>query len=278
MLAIRDEVLVEKIQITDAEFRRVQALLMTLSGISLSDNKKILLMGRLNKRLVQLGLSRYGQYLDLVQRPGQAQELQLLLDALTTNETYFFREVKHLEFLADVIVPAHRSGEQLKIWSAAASSGEEAYSIAMVLARSLGIQGSWQILGTDINQAVIERARTGVYPISAAEKIPLPFLRDYCLKGVADQATKLMIDPALSAKVRFEQFNLNGDWRCLDQFDVIFLRNVMIYFNTETKRKLIERIYRQLKPGGYLIVGHAESLYQINDCLTAVKPSIYRRV
>jgi len=261
--------------ITDAEFARFQALIYKIAGISLSDAKKVLLVGRLGKRLKHFGVGTYTEYYRLVTSGTEEAELQMMVDLLTTNETYFFREEKHFEFLATQILPKHPAGTPFNIWSAASSSGEEIYTLTMVLAERFGLNGNWTVTGSDISQRMLAAAQRALYPMERARGIPPEFLHKYCLKGVRSQEGMLLIDPALRKHTRFLQVNLNQRLPELGPFEVIFLRNVMIYFDTETKRDVVGRLIRQLKPGGYFIVGHSESLNGVTEALRTVQPTIY---
>jgi chemotaxis protein methyltransferase CheR len=262
--------------ITPSEFSQFQKLIFDIAGISLSDAKKVLLVGRLGKRLKHFGFSAFGQYYRYVTSGEDPAELQKMVDLLTTNETYFFREPKHFEFLEELAVK-HRgtSGSTFRVWSAASSSGEEAYTMAMVLAEALH-NTPWEIVGTDISTQVLEKARRGHYPMERAEGIPVEYLRKYCLKGVRDQAGTLLICKELRDHVQFQQSNLMDPRKGLGQFDVIFLRNVMIYFDNDTKRKVVANLLPYLKTEGHFVVGHSESLNGLTDDLVSVRPTIYR--
>lgn len=265
-------------QITDGEFDQLRKLLYANAGISLNDSKKILLTGRLAKRLNALGLANYTQYFKYVSDVRNRDELDFMVDLLTTNETYFFREPKHFDFLRDEVLPAVKPGQPFRVWSAAASIGAEAYTIAMILAEGLGESASWDVLGTDISSSVLEKARQGMYAIGEAEKIPPQYLKKYCLKGVRSQQGTLLIDRRLRQRVRFEKLNLIADHFVKPgDFDVIFLRNVLIYFDNETKTRVVQNLLPCLKPGGYLIVGHSETLSGITTALPQLRPTIYQK-
>ena len=265
-------------EINDAEFKRLSSLLYDIAGITLSDAKKMLLTGRLSKRLTALGLGTYTQYFKYVTDAAHADELQFMVDLLTTNETYFFREPQHFEFLKQVVSSTVKQGQTFRVWSAAASIGAEAYTIAMVLADKLGENGAWEILGTDISNSVLEQARRGHYRMAEAEKIPSEYLKKYCLKGKGDQEGTFLIDKKLRQHVSFEQLNLNVDgMKKTGDFDVIFLRNVLLYFDIPTKQRVVANLIPCLKNSGYLIVGHSESLNGISNALAQVKPTVYRR-
>lgn len=260
--------------INDAEFKQFKSWIYEVAGISLSDHKKALVMGRLAPRIRHYKLESYGEYFSLLNSGKHLVELQIAVDLLTTNETYFFRELKHFDFLREQILREHKPGRQIRIWSAASSTGEEPYSIAMTLAAALG-DGPWEVMASDLSSRVLERARSGHYSMERAKSIPRPFLARFCLKGIDSQDGTFLIDPKLKSRIHFNQINLNNDLPQIGEFDVIFIRNVMIYFDVATKRQVIERMLPHLRRGGYLIVGHSESLNGVNDKLKIVTPSIY---
>ena len=266
-------------EINDAEFKRFSSLLYDIAGIVLTDAKKVLLTGRLTKRLVALGLENYTQYFKYVTDSVHSDELQFMVDLLTTNETYFFREPQHFDYLKQIVPSALKQGQVYRVWSAAASIGAEAYTIAMILADKLGVDGAWEILGTDISNSVLEQARRGHYRMAEAEKIPREYLKKYCLKGKGAQEGTFLVDKKLRQHVSFEQLNLNVEgMKKVGDFDVIFLRNVLIYFDIPTKQRVVANLIPNLKNGGYFIVGHAESLNGITDVLKSVEPTVYRRL
>jgi chemotaxis protein methyltransferase CheR len=256
------------------EFEWLRRFLLERTGIELRPGKEPMVMGRLDRRLRYYGMSTYSQYIQVL-ADGDAAEIQLAVDLLTTNETYFFREPQHFEFLEKVLSGRRTSGRPIRIWSAASSSGEEAYTIAMVAASTLPAGQAWEILGTDISTRVLETARRGLYPIEAAEKIPQAYLREYCLRGRADYEGLLAIDGWLRSHVTFREANLTALPADLGTFDVIFLRNVMIYFGVETKQALVKSLVTMLRPGGYFLVSHSETLNGMSDGLAIVQPSIY---
>lgn len=262
--------------INDQEFSQFQKLMYQLAGIHLSPVKKILVSGRLAKRLTQYQLDNYGDYFKILTAGHNPSELQMAVDLLTTNETYFFREPKHFDFLRDKVLPGHKPGCGFRVWSAACSSGEEPYSIAMVLADHFG-DSPWEVVASDISTRVLEKARTGHYPMDRTSGISRAHLSRYCLKGVASQKNTLLVDKKLRGRVNFMQVNLNQPLPALGEFDVIFLRNVMIYFNQETKRQIVRRLLPLLKPGGHFLIGHSESLNGVTDTLHPLAPSIYRK-
>ena len=259
--------------ITDAEFAQFQRFILDEAGITLSAAKKTLVMGRLGKRLAQHGLEHFGQYFQLLSSGRQPDEVQIAVDLLTTNETYFFREIKHFDFLRQQALAARGRGQPYRVWSAASSSGEEAYSIAMVLADCLP-STPWEILGTDISTRVLHGAAQALYPMERARHMPPDYLRRFCLKGTGEYEGRLLIERSL---VCFRHLNLNAPLPELGQFDMVFLRNVMIYFNDDTKRQVIARVLSALRPDGFLCVGHSESLNNISQAVRSMAPSIYQK-
>lgn len=262
------------LSLRDAEFLRFQQWIQHAAGISMGPAKKALVAGRLARRVQLHGLSSYEAYYRLLQR--DAGEHQVAIDLLTTNETHFFREPRHFELLRDVVLPAQPAGRVLRVWSAAASTGQEPYSVAMLLAHQLG-DAPWEIVASDLSTRALERARSAVYDMALAREIPEPLLRAYCLKGVGTLAGRFAIAPELTRRVRFEQINLNESLPEVGEFDAIMLRNVMIYFNEGTKRAVVERLQRRLRPGGWFFVGHSETLHGVHPDLVAHGPSFYRK-
>ncbi len=264
------------IEISEREFRQFQGFIREAAGITLADGKKALVSGRLEKRLRERGIASYAQYFDLLQRRGEAAEAQAAIDLLTTNETYFFREPRHFELLRQLAQTAAGEGRAMRVWSAACSSGEEAYCIAMVLA---DVQGAlpWDLLASDISSRMLERARGGHYPDARSEGIPPAYRQRFCLRGTGEHQGTLLIQRALRERVRFAQINLSRPLPSLGTFDLVFLRNVMIYFDNDTKREVVARLVLTLRRGGHLLVGHSETLTDMHPELRAMAPSVYCR-
>ncbi len=260
----------------DQEFAKFSALIHRIAGISMAPSKKPLVSSRLAKRIKHHGLNSYGDYFRLITSAPGKDELQVAVDLLTTNETHFFREPKHFDFLRQHIVPARRKGVALRVWSAACSSGEEPYSIAMLLDDLLGAE-PWEVLASDLSTRIVDKARSGLYPMERLPEIPKPYLSRYCLKGVGEFEGTLLIDKSLRERVRFLLHNLTEIPPRLGEFDVIFLRNVMIYFDQQTKQKVVSQLLPLLRPGGYFLVGHSESLNGVTDRVRPVAPAIYRK-
>jgi chemotaxis protein methyltransferase CheR len=262
--------------ITDKEFALFQRFIFEAAGITMTDAKKALVTGRLGKRLEAHGLDSFGAYFKLLSADEHPEEVQMAVDLLTTNETYFFREIKHFEFLRTQALAARSRPEPYRVWSAASSSGEEAYSVAMVLTDCMQTT-PWEVLGTDISTRVLEGARRGLFSMERGRHIPANYLQHYCRKGNGNYDGMFLVDQSLRSKVFFRHVNLNTDLPQLGQFDFVFLRNVMIYFSKETQREVVKRVSSVIKPGGYFCIGHSESLNDVAHSLTVVAPTIYQR-
>ncbi|VAW64922.1 Chemotaxis protein methyltransferase CheR [hydrothermal vent metagenome] len=264
-------------KITDGEFNSFRSFIYDHAGITLSDEKKNLVTSRLSKRLRHYSFNTFQEYFDLITVSPQDGERQTAIDLLTTNETYFFREPKHFDFLKKEVLAKLKKRKNFRIWSAASSTGEEAYSIAMLLDDMLGTN-PWEIFASDISSRVLKKARHGHYLQNRIDGIPKAFLHKYCLKGVGDHQGTLLIDKSLRKKVIFESINLKMPLGNVGFFDVIFLRNVLIYFDMETKKHIIKQLVEKLQPGGYLFIGHSESLKGVHDGLESIIPAVYRKI
>ncbi len=260
---------------TDQEFAAFARLIYERIGIFLPESKKTLLMNRLWKRVDACGFNNYRDYYCHILSKNGESELALALDLVTTNETYFFREQKHFDYLAQHILPLIKSTQLLRVWSAAASSGEEPYSIAMLLADQC--RGPWELVCSDVNHTVIEKAKLGIFPDARTEHIPLSYKRRFCRRGTGPQEGFMRINTDLRTMVQFLELNLNSDFIAdLGKFDLVFLRNVLIYFDSQTKERVLGRIAATLKPEGILFVGHSESLQGLATRFSLVQPAIYR--
>ena len=268
-----------------ALFTRYQQLIYQESGIWLGDHKHALLTGRLARRLRLLGLNSMRDYFDLIAQPDQMHERAVMIDCITTNETHFFREPRHFEFLILEVFPRLHEGaaaghrpKRVRVWSAGCSSGEEPYSLAMLLLKHFPPEAGWdlEVLGTDICTRVLEKARAAIYPIEKAKDIPQELLRAYMLKGRGDHTKSMKASPELHRVVRFARVNLHADsYPILGSFDLIFCRNVLIYFDQKSKEKVVAGLVRHLSPTGLLIVGHSEHLGSILPNLKTVSPTIH---
>lgn len=267
----------------ESEFDFIRGLVYERSRISLGPDKRELVSARLGKRLRATNLTTVGEYCHLLKSPGAEEELANLIDVISTNHTFFFREAAHFDFLRAQAVPemiARKSVErwpQFNVWSAAASSGEEAYSIAMTLAGCLP-DWPWRIEGTDISHRILDKAQAAIYREETVGRLPPEIVRMYFQRGFGPQEGTYRVRPALRERANFQQLNLlEGEPPFRDPFHVIFCRNVMIYFDRPTQEELVARLTRRLVPGGYLFVGHAESLTAVRHSLKSIRPAIYQR-
>ncbi len=262
--------------ITDREFSKYSTFMQDKVGICLGDSKKTLLIARLSKRLRHYQIDSFGRYFDMVSGKSHPGEEQTMIDLLTTNETYFFRESHHFDHLKNEILSNHKCGKNFRVWSAASSTGEEAYSIAMLLADHFGLNG-WEIVGSDVSSRVLSTAKRGKYIMERIDGIPQRYLKKYCMKGFGPEEGSLLIDKSLRNNVSFTQVNLNRSLPDLGLFDVVFLRNILIYFEPKTKRQIVKRVLALLKPGGVLFIGHSETLKGIDDTIHLVAATTYKK-
>jgi chemotaxis protein methyltransferase CheR len=270
--------------LTKTEFGQFQHLILAETGIHLNESKRILVQSRLARRLRGLGFQTYGEYLHhLAAQPPESPERREMINCITTNKTDFFRENHHFEFLRERVIPEARAraavgaAKQLRIWSAACSSGEEPYSIAVTILESLGTDRGWdvKILGSDIDTNVLAVAEAGVYEAERFKQVPETLLRRYFMRRKSDGA--LLAGDPLKRMIRFRRINfIDPAWPIRTTFDVIFCRNVIIYFNRATQLRLFERLAHYLKPTGYLLVGHSENLHWMNELLVPVQNTIYQ--
>lgn len=271
--------------LSQAAYDCIADIVYARSRIRLGKDKQALVSGRLAKRLRQLGLETFEEYCDRLESGDDPEEISMLVDFISTNHTNFFREPAHLDFLRDQIIPSLmptliRSHQPLRVWSAACSTGEEPYSLAIVLAEHIRSHGaaSWQISASDISTRVLASARSGIY---AEERVQLPkpeWLPRYFQKGVGEHAGKYRVKDCLRSQIQFHHLNLlQAQYPVPAGQHVIFCRNVMIYFDHETQQELVSKLVAQLAPGGHLIVGMSESLLNIRHTLKPVKPSVYQK-
>lgn len=261
-------------------FDKFREIVYEKSGISLSSGKESLVSARVAKRMRALNLDDYKAYLDLVLRDETGEEVVLLLDAISTNVTSFFREPAHFEVLGALLEKWAAAGQKrFRLWSAACSSGEEPYTMGMTVSETLGAHRGdhdVRILATDISTRILRHSMAGVYTKERVQSIP-PMLRDrYFAPCRGDNAGDFEVKDSLKSMVTFRRMNLSHTpFPLHGPLDVVFCRNVMIYFDNKVRAALLGEIYRLLKPGGYLFVGHAESLTGMMSSLKSVKPSVY---
>jgi chemotaxis protein methyltransferase CheR len=270
-------------RLTDADFSRFQSLIYKQAGIHLSQSKRAMLAGRLGKRLRALEIGEFHEYLQRVER--SSDELTQMLDIVTTNETRFFREQRQFDYLENTIIPEWRADadegsrrREVRVWSAGCSTGEEPYSLAMMLLASLGIGWDIRILATDLSTRVLDVARNGVWSIEKAPQIPEAYLKAFMLRGGGSQHGKMKAGPEIRSVVRFARLNLHDEIYGVEgPFDLVLCRNVLIYFDAVSRRGVIDRLIDHLVPGGSLLIGHAETLHGITTRVRSVVPTVYRK-
>lgn len=269
--------------LTEAEFRQFRDLVESEVGIHLSSVKHALVNARLLSRIRDLGLGTFGEYYERVVRSPQ-DELIRFINAICTNETRFFREPAQFEFLRTRLTAqwrqeadSGRRGRRVRVWSSACSSGEEPYSVAMMLLALLPSDWSVELLASDISTKVLERAVQAVYPMDRLNEVPNDYHKPYLLRGTGSRTGTFRMGPSVRSAVRFQRENLvTSDFAPLGHFDLILCRNVLMYFKPETRRDVVARLIRQLTPAGYFFVGHSESLHGLELGLDTVAPTIYR--
>jgi chemotaxis protein methyltransferase CheR len=270
-------------EISEREFCRFRDLIYGEAGIWLSHTKIALLTGRLAKRLRHHGLKSFRQYYDLVL--DSAEERVHMLDAISTNETRFFREPQHFELLKSCIFPRWgreaamgRHSRRIRVLSAGCSTGQEPYSLAMVLREHFPAASGWQIeiIATDISTRVLETACSGIWPAAKASEFPRHYLMAFMLKGFAEQSGKIKAAPEIRSLIQFFRMNLNAScYPLTGKFDLIFCRNVLIYFDGSSREQVVRRLAGFLAPDGYFFLGHAESLHTMNGFMQTVLPTVY---
>lgn len=280
----KSAVLEREFHFTDSDFKFVAKMVKDRSGIVLADNKHNMVYGRLARRLREVGLTTFKDYCDFLASPKGDDELMAFINAMTTNLTKFFRENHHFEHLADTVLPAkiqkakNGAEKRIRIWSAGSSSGEEPYSTAMILKETVPDLDKWdcRVLATDIDTNMLAHSRNGIYTAERSENIPQK-LQDRYVKAVPDHPHHRKMDDALRKMIAFKPLNLHERWPMKGPFDVIFCRNVVIYFDKPTQKVLFERFAQLLSDDGFLYVGHSENLMHTTDRFKLIGQSIYRK-
>jgi chemotaxis protein methyltransferase CheR len=269
-------------ELTDSEFKRLRDVVHTRTGIALSEAKRELVYGRLARRLRKLKLTSFAEYCQLIER-GESEELQELTNAITTNLTSFFREEYHFKQLAAEVLPQVESkraaARRMRIWSAGCSTGEEPYSLAVVLREALAHLNSWDVrlLATDIDSKVVATAAEGVYPADRFKGIPPERIKSF-FPELATRPGFREATAELKALITFKRLNLLDPWPMKGPFDIVFCRNVVIYFDKATQRELFDRMADLQEPGGWLFIGHSENLLNVTRRYKLVGRTVYRRV
>jgi len=275
------------LSVSPAVFEKFQKLIYSETGIWLGSSKTALLCGRLFRRLRMLELSSLESYYECVAHPEQHEERERMIDAITTNETRFFREPRQFEFMLQRVLPRWQADadrglrpKRVRIWSAGCSSGEEPYSVAMLLAKHLPEQEGWDVrlLATDISNRVLEKACKGVYSMAKAAEIPPDLLHSFMLRGIADRDGEMKVKIEIQQMIDFRRLNLDQESNLGESpFDAIFCRNVLIYFDAASKSRVVANLTRHLIANGLLFVGHAENLTSMSSHLRSLEPTIYTK-
>ncbi len=269
---------------TKKDFDFLRKISNARTGIVVTDDKFDMFYARLSRRVRKLGFSSFSQYCDFVASDRAGDEILELINAVTTNLTAFFRENHHFEFLSKTVLPKllkeNRDEKKIRIWSAGCSTGEEPYSLAITLKESLPANLHWdiEILATDIDSNVLAKASKGIYAEDRVKDMNSKILRSWFMKGKGSNAGFVRVKPEIRSLINFGQLNLMENWSVGDIKDVIFCRNVVIYFDRESKTRLVNRYADNLKDGGYLFIGHSESLYKITDRFELIGNTIYQKV
>ncbi len=262
----------------DADFKHLATMAYDISGIVLGDQKKELVYSRISRRIRKLNLENFSQYCQYLSSNHES-ETNEFLNAITTNLTSFFRESHHFEFLAKEVIPKwkkEKKGQPIRIWSSACSTGPEPYSIAITLNKNMVVDKfNIKILATDLDSDVLAKARQGEYPIADIEQLPRNYLSNF-LRNKGQETGQ--VKDNIRQMIQFNLLNLLGPWPMKHQFDVVFCRNVVIYFNKETQRELFDRIADTMVDGGYLFIGHSETLHGMTERFENVGRTIYQKI
>jgi chemotaxis protein methyltransferase CheR len=264
-------------ELSDKQFRKISDLVYRHCGINLKDGKEALVKARLMKRFRAIGIDSVESYLELIDSKAGDHELNQMIDAMTTNKTSFFREIEHFKFMREMVLP-QLNGRRIRFWSAACSSGEEPYSLAMLLREYLTDvdRRDVLILATDISRRMLEKGSKALYPDDSLKDLPSSYLQKYFVRS-RHAACAYQVADNVRSMVRMAHLNLMGSWPMKGPFHVIFCRNVMIYFDRPTQQQLVNRFWELLEPGGYLLVGHSEGLSAITHKFKYVRPATYRK-
>ena len=272
--------MITEYELGEREFRRISSMAYSIARLNLHEGKKLLVQNRLSKRLRALGLSGFWEYLEYLEE--NPEEVRTMVDCLTTNFTRLFREPEHFDFLREEVIPWLESlpEKRIRLWSAGCSSGEEPYSIAIFLREHMQDLETRDllILATDISVRALSRAKEGLFREEQLRDCPAQWRLKHFSRTRVGGETYYRVSPAVSRLIRFHYLNLADPWPMRGPFHVIFCRNVMIYFDRDTQEELVHRFHEYLVPGGYLFVGHSESLARIRNPLRYRKPSIYQKI
>ncbi|MBP7900815.1 MAG: protein-glutamate O-methyltransferase [Gammaproteobacteria bacterium] len=272
----------QEFDFTKADFERVRRIVYDHAGIALADSKQNLIYNRLSRRLRSLNFHDFNHYLTYVEGEGREEEFTHLINAVTTNLTFFFREVHHFEYLSQVLFPSllksNAHSKKVRIWSAGCSTGEEPYSLAIVVKESFPSDWDVQVHASDLDTNVINTAKAGVYQVESLKGVSPERVKRWFLKGSGANDGLVRIKPELQSLIQFQQVNLMRDWPWKERFDIIFCRNVVIYFDKPTQQKLFMRYHELLSDQGHLFIGHSESLYKVSEQFKLLGKTIYQKI
>jgi len=269
--------------LTDKDFERIRKLVIEHTGIALSDAKRNLVYGRLAKRLRKMDIGDFGSYIQLLESPGGEEELANFTNAITTNLTSFFRENHHFDYLKTNVLPGilrdNAATKRIRVWSAGCSTGEEPYSIAMAIREVIPESKDWdiKILATDLDTNVLAHAQAGVYTLERLNNVSDARMKKWFLRGKGANQDSVKIRSELQQLISFKQLNLMKDWPIKNQFDIIFCRNVVIYFDKPTQKVLFKRYHGVLKDNGHMFIGHSETLYKVSNEFNLIGNTTYTK-
>lgn len=270
--------------LTDRDFDRIRKLVIEHTGISLSDAKRNLVYGRLAKRLRSMKLGDFGSYIQLLESRDGTDELANFTNAITTNLTSFFRENHHFEYLKSKVLPGllreNSDTKKIRVWSAGCSTGEEPYSIAMAIREVIPESKKWdiRILATDLDTNVLAHAKSGIYNLERINNVSDQRMKKWFLRGKGDNQESVKIRSELQQMISFKQLNLMKDWPFRNQFDIIFCRNVVIYFDKPTQRILFKRYHEVLGDSGHMFIGHSETMFKVSEDFTLIGNTTYTKI
>lgn len=283
-MQVHSQSVAQQLPLSDRDFEKLRELVTRHTGIAVGDGKRQLLLNRLSKRVLIRNLSSFTEYCEMIDSGEDKAELEVFVNSVTTNLTAFFRESHHFDLLRESIIPhclqENRHSKRLRIWSAGCSTGEEAYCLAITAYEAIPNIDHWDvlILATDLDTNVLSTAKSGVYSGERIEKVPAEYRRKWFKEGQGANAGKVCLSPQLKEIIRFRRLNLMNEWPMRGVFDIVFCRNVVIYFDKPTQARLFDRIADQMTPNGHLFIGHSESLHNVTDRFELLGKTAYRKV
>ncbi|AEE15558.1 CheR family methyltransferase [Treponema brennaborense] len=282
-----DQSLYAPMLLSEAEFRKLASFIEKSVGIKMPEQKRLMMQSRLTSRLKALHLTSFKEYIEYVfsGKDTDNNEVIMMIDAMTTNLTEFFREAQHFDYMTNSVLPrfAQEGRSRIKLWSAGCSTGQEPYTLSIVMSefisRNPGKITDFSVLATDVSTKVLNKAQTAIYPMEAIQNIPLDLKRQYFLKSKNPQTAEVRLKPAIRNRVTFSRLNfMDDDFGFRDTMQIIFCRNVLIYFDKNTQEAVIKKFMQYLEPGGYLFLGHSETIFGMDLPLKTVAPTVFQRI